>query len=164
MIRIDVIRQDTNHRDKRRRHQGRASCKVDSRRFEAAGPAPIYKLATLLWLHGHGGAAFEVWDDVSPFGKPSGLAMRGKVRSWASFETPKGMPMFRMKSKPDPDFTSEQRSAVAKAAGVVVSCDAVSRDTPTPGCASSSSNGPRHPREPERASAAIVGARTPEAA
>ncbi len=32
------------------------------------GPAPVYKFATLLWLHGHRGAAFEVWDDVSPFG------------------------------------------------------------------------------------------------
>ena len=68
MFRIDMIRQDTNHRDKRRRHQGRASCDVVGRRFEAQGPAPIYKLVTLLWLHGHRGEEFEVWDDVSPFG------------------------------------------------------------------------------------------------
>ena len=51
---------------------------VASRRFEAWGPAPIYKLATLLWLHGHGGEHFEVWDDLSPFGRPGGLAMRGR--------------------------------------------------------------------------------------
>ena len=56
---------------------------VDGRRFEAQGPAPIYKLATLLWLHGRGGAGFEVWDDLSPIGNPGGLAMRGKVRNWA---------------------------------------------------------------------------------
>ncbi len=43
----------------------RAICEVADRRFEAQGPAPIYKLVTLLWLHGHGGAVFEVWDDLS---------------------------------------------------------------------------------------------------
>ena len=84
MIRIDMTRQDTRHPDKRRRHQGRASCEVAGRRFEAEGPAPIYKLATLLWLHGHGGGRFEVHDDRSPFGNPGGLAMRGQVRNWAS--------------------------------------------------------------------------------
>ncbi len=31
-----MIRQDTRHPDKRRRHQGRASCEVAGRRFEAA--------------------------------------------------------------------------------------------------------------------------------
>ena len=56
MIRIDVIRQDTRHPGKRRRHQGRASCQVAGRRFEAQGPAPVYRLVTLLWLHGHGAA------------------------------------------------------------------------------------------------------------
>ncbi len=145
MIRVQMIRQDTSHPDRRRRHQGRASCEVAGRRFEAEGPAPIYKLTTLLWLHGHGGADFEVWNDVSPFGKPGGLAMRGKVRNWASFETPKGMPMFRMKSMPDPDFTLEQRATVAKAAGVVVSCDADSRETLSPGRATRPSDGPRVP-------------------
>ena len=82
MIRIDMIRQDTRHPDKRLRHQGRASCEVGGQRFEAQGPAPIYRLATLLWLHGHGGAEFEVWDDLSPFGNPGGLAMTGEVRNW----------------------------------------------------------------------------------
>ncbi len=83
MIRIEMICQDTRHPDKRKRHHGRASCEVAGRRFEATGPAPIYRIATLLWLHGHSGAEFEVWDDLSPFGKPGGLAMRGKVRNWA---------------------------------------------------------------------------------
>ena len=164
MIRVQMIRQDTSHPDRRRRHQGRASCEVAGRRFEAEGPAPIYKLTTLLWLHGHGGADFEVWDDVSPFGKPGGLAMRGKVRNWASFETPKGMPMFRMKSMPDPDFTLEQRATVAKAAGVVVSCDADYRDTLPPGRATRPSDGPEHPQEGDRAPTAVVGSQTSEAA
>ncbi len=78
MIRIDLVQQDTRHPEKRRRHQGRASCQVAGRRFETRGPAPIYRIATLLWLQGHGGAEFEVWDDLSPFGKPGGLAMRGE--------------------------------------------------------------------------------------
>ncbi len=113
MIRIEMICQDTRHPDKRRRHQGRANCEIDGRRFEAQGPAPIYRIATLLWLHGHGDERFEVHDDVNPFGKPGGLAMTGLVRNWASFETPKGTPMFKMQSKPDPDFTPEQREAAA---------------------------------------------------
>ncbi len=43
----------------------RAICEVADRRFETQGPAPIYKLVTLLWLNGHRGARFEVWDDLS---------------------------------------------------------------------------------------------------
>ena len=43
----------------------RASCEVVDRRFETQGPAPIYKLVTLLWLNGHRGPRFEVWDDLS---------------------------------------------------------------------------------------------------
>ncbi len=164
MILINMTQQDTRHPDKRRRHQGRAWCQVAGRRLEAEGPAPIYKLTTLLWLHGHGGAAFEVWDDVSPFGKPGGLAMRGKLRNWASFETPHGMPMFRMKSKPDPDFTPEQRAAVVKAAGVVVSCDAGSRETLSPGRATSPSGGPEHLQGQDDASVGVVGPQTPVAA
>ena len=142
----------------------RATCESAGRRFEAKGPAPIYKLATLLWRHGHGGTDLEVWDDLSPLGKPGGLAMRGKVRNWASLETPNGKQMFRMKSKPDPNFTPEQRATVAKVAGVVVSRDADSRGTFAPGCATPPSDGPRQPPEQDDAPAAIVGARTPEAA
>ena len=80
VIRIQMIRSDTRYPDRRRRHQGRACCEVAGRRFETQGPAAIYKLTTLLWLHSHGGTDFEVWDDLSPLGKPGGLAMRGKVR------------------------------------------------------------------------------------
>ncbi len=35
-IRIDLIRQDTSHPDKRHRHLGRARCEVADRRFETA--------------------------------------------------------------------------------------------------------------------------------
>ena len=80
---IDLTRQNANHLDKCRRHPGRAICEVAGGRFETRGPAPIYRMATLLWLHGYGGAEFEVWDDLSPFGNPGGLAMRGRVRNWA---------------------------------------------------------------------------------
>ncbi len=90
--------------------------------------------------------------------------MRGKVRNWASFETPNGNPIFKMQSQPDPDFTPEQRATVAKAAGVVVSMDADSRGTFAPGCATPPSDGPEYPPEQDDAPAAIVGARTPEAA
>ncbi len=60
MIRIDMIRQDTNLPDKRRRHQGRAWCEVNGRRYETKGPGAIYKLCTLLYLNGHLGEG-EVW-------------------------------------------------------------------------------------------------------
>ncbi len=59
----------------------RATCEIAGRRIETQGPAPIYRMLTLLWLHGHGGGRFEVYDDLSPTGKPGGLAMRGKVRN-----------------------------------------------------------------------------------
>lgn len=164
MIRIQMIRGNTRDPDRRKRHPSRASCEVDGRRYETVGPAPIYKIVTLLWLRDHGGEEFEVWDDRDPFGSPGGLAMRGRLRNWASFETPNGKPMFRMKSQPDPDFTPEQRAAVAKAAGVVMSCDAVSRDTPAPGCATSPSDGPGYRQKEDGASAGDSTARTPEAA
>ncbi len=95
----------------------RATCEVAGRRFETQGPAPIYKLATLLWLHGHRGKEFEVWDDLSPFGKPGGLAMRGKVRNWARLVY--GKSKFDRKAVPNPNFTSIERSVVAEAAGRV---------------------------------------------
>ncbi len=164
MTRIYMIRQDTRHPDKRRRHQGRAWCEVADHRFEAKGPAPIYRMVTLLWLHSHGRAGFEVWDDVSPFGRPGGLAVRGRVQNWASFETPNGKPMFRMKSQPDPDFTPEQRATAAKAAGVVVSMDADSRGTFAPGCATSPLDGPEYPQNEDGASTRDVTAHPPEAA
>ncbi len=83
MIRIQLIRGNTRDPDRRKRYPSRASCEAVGCRFEATGPAPVYRLATLLWLHGHGGADFEVWDDRSPTGRPGGLATRGKVRNRA---------------------------------------------------------------------------------
>ena len=117
MIRVQMIRQDTRHPDKSRRHHGRASCEVAGRRFETEGPAPIYKLTTLLWLHGHGGEDFEVWDDVSPFGKPGGLAMRGKVRNWARLVN--GKPGFNRQAQSEEDFTPEERTAIAQVAEAI---------------------------------------------
>ncbi len=112
----------------------------------------------------HGGEDFKVWDDRDPFGNPGGLALRGKVRNWASLETPRGKPMFRMKSQPDPDFTPEQRATVAKAAGIIGSCDADSRETLSPGRATRPLDGPEHPSDAERPSAAVVAAHASEAA
>ncbi len=86
------------------------------------------------------------------------------MRNWVSFETPKGMPMFRMRSKPDSDFTPEQRATAAKAAGVVVSMDADSRRTFLPGCATSPSDGPEYPQKEDGVSTLISTARTSEAA
>ncbi len=102
VIRIQMIRSDTRHRDKRRRHQGRAWCEVAGRRFETHGPSPIYRITTLLWLHGHGGLAFEVLADVSPTGKPGGLAMCGKVRNWARLVN--GKPTFDKNALSELDF------------------------------------------------------------
>ncbi len=117
MIRINMVRQDTNHRDKRRRHQGRASCEIAGRRFETQGPAPIYKLATLLWLHGHGSAAYEAWDDVSPFGSSGGLAMRGRVRNWARLVNWKVT--FDRQAESAVDFAPDEVDLIARAAGRV---------------------------------------------
>ncbi len=44
---LDMARQDTNQPNKRRRHQGRASCEVAGRRFEAEGPARYEALGEL---------------------------------------------------------------------------------------------------------------------
>ncbi len=104
VIRIDLIRQNTNNAVRRRHHLGRATCEVTGHRFETQGPAPIYKLGTLLWLHGHGGAAFEVYDDLSPTGKPGGLAMRGRVQNWARLV--KGKPVFDKDAPSEVDFSS----------------------------------------------------------
>ena len=160
MIRIDLMRENSNHPDRKKRHLSRASCEVGGQHYETAGPA----IVTLLWLHGYSGERFEVWDDRDPFGKPGGLGLCGRVRNWASFETPKGMPMFRMKSKLDPDFTTEQRVIVAKAAGLVVSCDADSRETLSPGRTTRSLGGPNYPQERDGPSTAVVGAQASEAA
>ncbi len=128
MIRIDMTCQDTRHPKKRRRHHDRAWCEVDDRRFEAQGPAPIYKLTTLLWLHGHRGKEFEVWDNLSPFGKPGGLAMTGRVRNWARLIN--GKPKFNKDALPETDFSPQERDLIARAAGRVL--DATEIDSPRP--------------------------------
>ena len=87
------------------------------RRFETKGPASIYKIVTLLWLHGRSSERFEVYDDLSPFGKPGGLAMHGRVRNWARLV--KGKPRFDGKAQNDPEFTPAEINVVAAAAGVV---------------------------------------------
>ncbi len=164
MIRIDMICQDTRHPKKRLRHYGRAWCEVDGRRFETKGPAPIYKLTTLLWLHGHGGADFEVWDDVSPFGKPGGLALRGRVRNWAILV--KGKPSFTRKAKPDSDFMPDEREVIARAAGPLVDLAGVPAASGLPGavCVTRPADGPEHPQGQDRAPAAFATAPKSEAA
>ncbi len=42
MVRIQMIRSDTRHPDKRCRHQGRASCEVAGQRFETRNTPLIY--------------------------------------------------------------------------------------------------------------------------
>ncbi len=164
MIRIEMIRQDTRHPDKRHRHQGRAWCEVAGRRFETEGPATIYKLVTLLWLHDHYGEHFEAWDDVSPFGKPGGLAMRGKVRNWARLVNRKSK--FDRKAVPNPNFTSIERSVVAEAAGRVAdppqrvpSSGDQARTVPI-----SRKEDSEYRREKEEAPAPVSTTHTPEAA
>ncbi len=118
MIHIDMIRRDPWHPDKSQRGHSRVSCEVAGKRYEAEGPAPIYKLLTLLWLHGHGGAKFEVWADVSLTGRPGGLSMTGRVRNWARLAN--GRLSFERKAAAKPDFTPAQREAVTRAAGQIV--------------------------------------------
>ncbi len=161
MIHIEMIQQDTRHPDRHRRHAGRASCTVTGRRFETHGPAPIYKLATLLWLHGHGGTDFEVWDDLSPFGNPGGLAMRGKVRNWARLV--KGKPKFDKHAPPETDFSPHERALIARAAGSVAEIDSPRPDNDRT-AAIPPPNGRNYARGDGESSAGVVGARTPEAA
>lgn len=164
MIRIDMTRPDTRHPGKHRRHQGWAICEVAGRRFETRGSAPIYKLATLLWLHGHGGETFEVWDDLSPFGRPGGLAMRGKVRNWARLVN--GKPIFDKAAPTEADFSPQDRDLIARAAGQVIGPAEMDSPRPDNGRTARSCppGGPAYQPEPERPSTAVTGAQAPEAA
>ena len=128
------------------------------------GPAPIYKLTTLLWLHGHGGVGFEVWADRNPFGKPGGLALRGRVRNWALLV--KGKPNFTRKAKPDSDFMPDEREVIARAAGTVVDMAGVPAASGLPGavCVTRPADGPEHSQGQDDASAGVVGPQTPVAA
>ncbi len=155
VIRIKMTRQDTNHSDGLRHHYGRAICEVAGRRFETKGPASIYKLVTLLWLHGHGDADFEVYDDWSPFGGPGGLAMHGRVRNWARLT--KGKPRFDQKAQNDPELTPDEKYFVAEAAGRVTGSPPRIRpsgDQP-PTAPNSLQDGPNCLREKEDASKRI---------
>ncbi len=142
----------------------RDTCEIAGRRFETQGPAPVYRMITLLWLHGHSGAAFEVLDDLSPFGKPGGLAMRGRVRSWVRLI--KAKVTFDRRAKPEPQFTEEQRIAVGKAAGMVTDLGqkAQARGGQRAVCATSPSDDPEYPQKEDGASTRVVTAHTPEAA
>ncbi len=121
------------------------------RRFETQGPAAIYKLTTLLWLHSHGGTDFELWDDLSPLGKPGGLAMRGKVRNWVRLVN--GKPKFNKDAPSETDFSPHERDQIARAAGRV--SDAAQIDSPRPDNARTAttrpSDGPRHPQRQDHA-------------
>ncbi len=164
MIHIDMLRQDTNHPDKRRRHPGRAVYEFDGRRFEAQGPAPIYKLSTLFWLHGHGGEEFEVWDDRDPFGNPGGLALRGQVRNWARLVKEKLS--FGRQAETAADFAPDERKVIAQSAGVVT--DMMGAAPPAVGEAHAARSrppgGPEHPPGLERPSAGVAGGQAMEAA
>ncbi len=163
-IHIDMTQQNSNHASKRRRHQGRAWCEAAGRHFEAQGPAPIYKLATLLWLHGHRGKGFEVWDDLSPFGNPGGLAMRGRVRNWARLV--KGKVTFDRQAAPTTEFAPDEVDLITRAAGRV--SDAVGIDSPAPGNARTAPisvrDGPEYPQMKDGASTHVSTARSTEAA
>ncbi len=164
MIHIEFTRQNSNHLDRRKRHPSRASREVADRRYETTGPAPVYKLSTLLWLHGHGRAEFEVWDDVSPFGMPGGLAMRGKVRNWARLVN--GKPRFDKDAPPETDFSPHERDLIARAAGRI--SDAAEIDSPRPEngrtARSHPSDSPDYPQERDGPSARVIGPQAPEAA
>ncbi len=82
----------------------------------------------MLWLHGHGGAAFEVYDDLGPTGRPDGLAMRGKVRNWARLVN--GKPKFDKDAPSETNFSPHERDMIARAAGRV--SDAAEIDSPRP--------------------------------
>ncbi len=162
MIRIEMIRQNTNHPNRSGRHPSQASCEVAGQRFEVQGPALNYKLITLLWLHGHGGEEFEVWDDLSPFGNSGGLSMSGRVRNWARLAN--GKPTFERKTVPEPDFTPSEREIVTRAAGTVAG---LPQRVPSSGglaavCATRPSGGP-NPQQCDRASTRVVAAPRPEA-
>ncbi len=161
MIRIDLIQQNSNHPGRRMRHPSRANCEVSDRRYETTGPAPIYKLSTLLWLHGHGNAEFEVWDDVSPTGKPGGLAMTGRVRNWARLVN--GKPSFDKDAPSDVDFSPHERGLIARAAG-----SAAEIDSPRPDNGRTATitplDSPIYAQDGDRTNTGLSRPQTPEAA
>ena len=164
MIRIDLTRKNSNHPDHKKRHPSRAACEVAGRRYETTGAAPIYKLSTLLSLHGHGGKEFEVWDDMSPTGKPGGLAMRGLLRNWVRLV--KGKPSFDKDAPAEADFSPQDRGLIAQTAGQVVDVGHIDSPRPENGHTARSHplDGPEHQPEPEGPSPSIIGPQATEAA
>jgi hypothetical protein len=110
-IRINLVRPG------RRQRAARATCVIDGRRYSTEGPTPIYRVCTLLHLHGHAGAAFAVHDDVSPFGGPGTVCLCGRVRNWTGLN--KGKSIFDRRAKPDATFTDIEQVLIAEAAGHV---------------------------------------------
>ncbi len=149
---------------RRKRHPSRAACEVGGRRYEATGPGLIYKLATLLWLHGHGGEDFEVWDDRDPFNKPGGLAMTGRARNWARLD--KGKLSFGRQAETAADFAPDERKVIAQSAGVIT--DLMEHAPPAVGEAHTARSrpldGPDSPLATEGHSTGVATAQRPEAA
>ena len=67
MIKIDEIRQNTNHPSPAGRHFGRASCDVGGQRFETKGPGHIYKVSKIA----PPGVAEGLPSAISPTGGPT---------------------------------------------------------------------------------------------
>ncbi len=164
MIRIDLTRQNINHPDRKKRHPAQASCEVGGQRYETTGPGLIYKLSTLLWLHGHGGEKYEVWDDRDPFGNPGGLAMTGQARNWARLV--KGKLSFERRAAPAADFVPDERKVIAAAAGVVTGLagDALLAVGEARTARSRPLDGPEGQPGPEHPSTDVAGALAPKAA
>ena len=101
-----------------------------------------------------------MWDDISPFGNPGGLAMHGKVRNWARLV--KGNPKFDKDAPPDVEFSRIEMDLIARAAGSVAGIDSPWPDNGRTG-ASRPSGGPEHPQERDGIPATISGAYTPGA-
>ncbi len=139
MIRIDLVRQDSNNPDRKKRHPSRASCKV-------------------------GGQRYEVWDDRDPFGKPGGLAMTGRVRNSARLD--KGKLSFGRQAETAADFAPDERKVIAQSAGKVT--DLIGGAPPAVGEAQSARShppgGPDSLSATDGPSTAVATAQRPEAA
>ena len=109
-----------------------------------------------LWLYGHGGGSFEVYDDIDPFGRPGGLALTGRVRNWARLVNDKLS--FDKDAPSNPDLTPVERDMIARAAGKTPSRPGEARTAAT-----HPSDGSEHPQGQDDASAGIVGPQTPVA-
>ncbi len=102
--------------------------------------------------------------EMSPTGKPGGLAMRGKVRNWARLV--RGKVNFDRQAKPATEFTPKEVELIARAAGRIF--DAAGIDSPAAGNARpapiSVRDSPEYPQKEDGASTRVVAAQAPEAA